>query len=139
MTERLQFCPKGHGTFECGRDSSYRCLKCKREASAAARRVRRDAEIVIRDAERLRLEEEAAASDAIRNIAATLPHLGPREQVERARRFGVEPGVHVCEWPPDGACDRRTGMIFCGPHMRQAKRDAAREAVEAVRRRWAAP
>ena len=58
MTERRQFCPKGHNTFERGRDASYRCLWCKRESGAASRRVRRDAEIVIRDAERLRQEEE---------------------------------------------------------------------------------
>jgi 5-methylcytosine-specific restriction endonuclease McrA len=41
VTERRQFCPKGHDTFEVGRDSSYRCLVCKREAAAAARDVRR--------------------------------------------------------------------------------------------------
>jgi hypothetical protein len=63
----------------------------------------------------------------------------PRELVERARRRGVTPDVHLCEWPPDGACDRRTGTIYCPRHMRQAEREAARAAVEAVRLRWAAP
>src|SRR5262245_10215978 len=138
MTEPRRYCLRGHDTAECGRDSSYRCLKCKREAGRAARAVRKQAETAIRDAARLRHEEEAAAAYAVANIAAILPHLGIREQVERARRLGVEIGVHVCEWhdrQPD-ACDLRTHMIFCGPHMRQAKRDAAAAAVEAVRARW---
>ncbi len=138
MTERRQFCPKGHDTFQVGRDSSYSCLMCKRQAGAAARRIRRDAEIAVRSAERLRQEEEAAAADAVRGVVSNLPRLMPRQQVERARRRGVELGVHFCEWPPDGACDRRTETIFCPRHMRQAEREAAQGAVEAVRRRWAA-
>jgi hypothetical protein len=137
MTERRQYCPKGHDTFECGRDSSYRCLRCKRESGAAARRARRDAEMAVRDAERLRQEEEAAAADAVRDVVTNLPRLMPREPVERARRRGVAFGVHLCEWPPDGACDRRTYRIYCHRHMRQAEREAVRAAVEAVRGRWA--
>jgi hypothetical protein len=136
VTERKRFCVRGHDTFEVGRDSSYRCLRCKAESGAAARRVRKAAEDAVRDAERLRQAEESAAADA----RPVLPFLGPIQQLERRIRLGVGPDVHVCEWRdglPD-ACTNRTIYIFCGRHMNQAKRDAAAEAIEAVRRRGAA-
>ena len=44
MSTRKQFCPRGHDTLEIGRDSSYRCLQCKREDARAARVVRREQE-----------------------------------------------------------------------------------------------
>lgn len=79
MTERRQFCPKGHDTFECGRDSSYRCLRCKRESAAAARAVRT-------------AEEEAAwrAEQAERNERLRRQWEKTRRRIDRnARRSGA--------------------------------------------------
>ena len=137
MTAKRRYCPKSHDTFEVGRDSSYRCLKCKREAGAAAARVRRAAELAVRDAERLRQAEEDAAAEAVARFVAIGSMSWVTDQANRVRRLGLKPGSHLCEWPGD-TCDRRTGLIYCSRHMREGRREAARAAVEAVRRRWAA-
>jgi hypothetical protein len=57
MTEKRQFCPKGHDTFEVGRDSSYRCLACKAESSRAARDARRAEQEAVRWARQLEQNE----------------------------------------------------------------------------------
>jgi hypothetical protein len=57
MTEKRQFCPQGHDTFEIGRDSSYRCLACKREAGKAASDARRAEEDEARWAKQLEQNE----------------------------------------------------------------------------------
>lgn len=65
MTERRQFCPKGHDTFRVGRDASYGCLACKRESGKVARDRRRAEEQAARYAmqaehlERTRRDYEA--------------------------------------------------------------------------------
>jgi hypothetical protein len=64
MTERRQFCVHGHDTFLEGRDSAYRCLKCKREAGAAAREARRAEERAARSAYQVELNEAARRWDA---------------------------------------------------------------------------
>jgi hypothetical protein len=38
MPPRRRFCPKGHDTFEVGRDSSHRCRRCKLDAKTATRK-----------------------------------------------------------------------------------------------------
>jgi hypothetical protein len=48
---KKQFCPRGHDTFEVGRDSSYRCVRCKRDDGKAAYAARRDQEDAARRAE----------------------------------------------------------------------------------------
>jgi hypothetical protein len=58
MTERRQFCPRGHDTFVVGRDSSYRCLVCKREAGQAARNARKAEEDEARWAKQLEINEQ---------------------------------------------------------------------------------
>lgn len=66
MTERRQFCPRGHDTFKVGRDSSYRCLRCKRESAAAARDARRAEEEEARRGERAELVERIRIEHARR-------------------------------------------------------------------------
>jgi hypothetical protein len=59
MTEKRQFCPRNHDTFVVGRDSSYRCLKCKRDAGQAARDGRVAASEEARRAKQVELNEQA--------------------------------------------------------------------------------
>jgi hypothetical protein len=69
MTEKRQFCPKGHDTFLVGRDSGYRCLKCKRESASIARWAR--------------LEEQRAAQAA--ELEAKRAEEAKRQAAERKR------------------------------------------------------
>jgi len=57
---KRQFCPRGHDTWSLtgvGRDSSYRCLQCKREDAKAAYVARKEQEEAARRAERAKHEE----------------------------------------------------------------------------------
>jgi hypothetical protein len=75
MTEKRQYCPKGHDTFAVGRDSSYRCLKCKREAGQAARDVRRAEEDAAQWARQVEINKELRRQ-----------HKERKRQIERLRR-----------------------------------------------------
>jgi hypothetical protein len=135
MTEERQFCPKGHDTFQAGRDSSYRCLACKREASAAARAARETeeleaqaAEIRRRNAEAARRSEReyrraiAAGGDAA--AEARWDKLFSQTLDETGGRF------QLCQWPlkndHPGACTNRTGDVFCAKHNRELEREQER-------------
>jgi hypothetical protein len=75
MTQRRRFCPKGHDTFEVGRDSSYRCKRCKYEAKATTRK---------RATEARRREAEAIAAE--RAAVAAAEEKAAREQEARRER-----------------------------------------------------
>src|SRR5215204_2709249 len=105
MTERRRFCPRGHDTFEVGRDSSYRCLVCKRE-SAIASAARRNAEAAAaateqRERERAEAdrrrerEEERAYQRAIKaggRVAAEAKWWRASEETAIAGRYDL------CQW-----------------------------------------
>ena len=65
MTEKRRYCPKGHDTIATGRDSSYRCLICKRESGRAARDRRRAEEQAAQAAHQAELVEGARRYDAM--------------------------------------------------------------------------
>src|SRR5688572_21237108 len=68
MPHRRRFCPKGHDTFEVGRDSSCRCRKCKLDAKTATRKRasearRHEAEAIATERAAVAAAEEAAAQE----------------------------------------------------------------------------
>jgi HNH endonuclease len=92
MTEKRQFCPRGHDTFVIGRDSSYRCLRCKRESAAAAREIRRAeeeaawrAEQAERNAELRRWNEQWRRRTEKLQRARTLEHARARKATAKRK------------------------------------------------------
>jgi hypothetical protein len=94
MTPRRRLCPKGHDTFETGRDSSYRCKRCKYEAKAAIRKRatearRREAEAIAAE----RAAEAAAQEKAAREREARRQRQAQRRRDEEYRRALEAGGV----------------------------------------------
>jgi hypothetical protein len=79
MPPRRRFCPKGHDTSEVGRDSSYRCRRCKLDAKTATRK--RAAEARRREAEAIATARVAVA--AAQEAAAQEEAKRQREEAER--------------------------------------------------------
>jgi flagellar biosynthesis GTPase FlhF len=151
MPPRRRFCPRGHDTFEVGRDSSYRCRRCKLDAKTATRK--RAAEARRSEAEAIATERAAVA--AAEEAAAQEEAKRRREETERqdeaeyqrildaggdaaaeakwqrlydetldstGSRYGL------CQWALDngeyGACTRRTASVYCWRHNRQLDRES---------------
>jgi hypothetical protein len=143
MTEKRQFCPLGHDTFIFGRDSSYRCLECKRMASAQARAARLAAEEAERHAEfqaRRAAWERDHERERQRNLAAG----GDAEIYQRwedAHSAALRKDYDICQWddwspdrpsefPHRRTCFRRLasdGNVYCKVHNRQLERRKERE------------
>jgi hypothetical protein len=128
MTEKRQYCPRGHDTLIFGRDSSYRCIQCKREASAEACAARLAAEEAERRAERETARAEYARereAERQRNLAAG--GLAAREQRWQdafSRREG-----DICQWQDfEGhhLCTRKLDLdgdlVYCPKHCAQLER-----------------
>jgi hypothetical protein len=132
MTERRQYCPLGHDTFLVGRDSSYRCLMCKRLAMAQARAARQAAEDAIRRAAWERRQAEAdreREAERQRNLAAGgLVAREQRWQDAYSRREG-----DICQWQDDDGhhlCMRKLDLdgdlVYCPKHCDQLERERTR-------------
>jgi hypothetical protein len=132
MTERRQYCPQGHDTFLVGRDSSYRCLMCKRLAMAQARAARKAAEDAIRWARLQQRHAEFARereAERQRNLAAGgLLAREQRWQDAFSRREG-----DCCQWQDDHGhhlCTRRLDLdgdlVYCPKHSAQLERQINR-------------
>jgi hypothetical protein len=133
MTEKRQFCPWGHDTFIFGRDSSYRCLECKRLDSAQARAARQAAE----DAER-RAEREAARAEYAREREAERQrNLAAGGDAAREQRwqdaFSRREG-DICQWQGDTGphlCMRRLDLdgdlVYCPKHCAQLERQLEKQ------------
>ena len=159
MTSRRRFCPKGHDTFEVGRDSSYRCRRCKLDAKAATRK--RAAEIRRREAEAIAAERAAVAAaqekaareqtarleqEAVRRRETGVPNSAPGRRRHRSRGevgAAVRRDARHDRGPPRpmpmggqdngdylGACTRRTASVYCWGHNRQLDRESAAAADE---------
>ncbi len=133
MTARRQFCPRGHDTFVVGRDSSYRCLQCKREAARGDRYLRIAEDRGIREAERRRREEEAqAAQEAERRRRVEERERRQEEKYQAAiKRGGYDAamarwdracseslqndGDGLCQWEDDDAEGRSMGRLCYRP------------------------
>jgi hypothetical protein len=142
MTERRRFCPRGHDTFEVGRDSSYRCLVCKREsaiasaarrnaAAAAAATEQRERERAEADRRRER-EEERAYQRAIKaggRVAAEAKWSRAFEEALDATGSGYE----LCQWEDEiddeytHTCFNRSTDVYCAKHNRQFEREVERD------------
>ncbi len=149
MTPKRQFCPKGHDTFEVGRDTSYRCLACKREAGRGDRYLRIAEDRGIREAERRRQEEEAqAAQEAERRRRVEERERRQEEKYQAAIKRGgydaamarwdrayseslEKTGHGLCQWEDevDGEylgrnCYSRAdgSQVYCARHNRQLER-----------------
>lgn len=150
MTPRRRFCLKGHDTFEVGRDSSYRCRRCKLDAKTASRK---------RATEARRREADAIAAERATVVAAqekaAREQEARREQEAQQRREAeyrraIEAGGDIaaearwerlydetldegryglCQWAlengQNGACTRRTTDVYCWVHNRQLDRESA--------------
>jgi DNA-directed RNA polymerase subunit M/transcription elongation factor TFIIS len=158
MAPRRRFCPKGHDTFEVGRDSSYRCKRCKYEAKAATRKLatearRREAEAIAaeraavaaaqekaarereprreREAQRRREAEYQRALKVGGDVAAEARWERLYDETLDAGRYGL------CQWALDngqyGACTRRTAGVYCWRHNRQLDRESERRRREKER------
>ena len=134
MTERRQFCPRGHDTFLVGRDSSYRCLQCKRESMADARQARLDEEWAIRAAERAAIraaEEKLREAERARIIAAGGLVARELRWNERWVRTLQTTETSLCQWPQPnnrpGGCFQRTtdGDVYCDRHNDQLDAEQA--------------
>ena len=126
MTERRQFCPRGHDTFLVGRDSSYRCLQCKRESMADARQARLDEEAAIRAAERAAMraaDEKQRKAERARIIAAGGPAARELRWNERWSRTLQTTEVSLCQWAQangrPGGCFQKTDEVYCRKHNDQ--------------------
>jgi hypothetical protein len=150
VTERRRFCrPKNHDTTILGRDSSGRCLACKREAGRAARWAQIAEDRGIREAERhRRQEEEQAAQDAeFRRRQEEIARRQEHKYQAAIRRGGVDAamarwdradreslertGRGLCQWEDEveerymgRTCYRRTSDadVYCATHNRQLRR-----------------
>lgn len=128
--KKRQFCVNGHDTFLVGRDSSYRCLRCKAEASRAAR-VAREAEVatarraeVRRQQAEYKRQQEAEARRRARERERILKAGGPE-----ARKLKAREAFDRCSWPisDDDICGRKQALRpvgspepagFCDIHKR---------------------
>jgi hypothetical protein len=160
MPPRRRFCPKGHDTFEVGRDSSYRCRTCKYEGKAATRKRatearRREAEAIAAERAAVAAAGEAAAQEEARrrreeaerrdeaeyqrildaggDAAATAKwqRLFDETLDSTGSRYGL------CQWALDndeyGACFRRTAGVYCWRHNRELERKSERRRREKER------
>jgi hypothetical protein len=138
MTERRQFCPKGHDTFVVGRDTSYRCLACKRESMAAARRARIDEAMAV---ERAAQKKRWAAADRAREAGRRrILRTGGQEALPLLQQEAWEDDR--CGWEmsldPPAVCGRKIsrkqaeiGNPWCSKH--DAELERARRGSEHVR------
>ena len=134
MTPRREFCPRGHNTFLVGRDSSHRCLQCKREAMADARQARLDEEEAIRHAERARWraeEEKLRKAERAAIMAAGGPAAKELRWNERWVRTLQTTDTSLCQWAQSngrpGGCFQRTdeGDVYCRKHNNQLDKEQA--------------
>jgi hypothetical protein len=125
MTNLKQFCPRGHDTFIAGRDSSYRCLACKREQMWEASRAREAEEAAIRQAERQAwhaAEEKQRKAERARIIAAGGRPAREARWQERYSRSLQNDGPGLCQWSEEtgrpGDCFLEAGeySIYCDKH-----------------------
>ncbi len=126
MPERRQFCPKGHDTFAVGRDSSYRCLACKRESMASARAARA-AEVQAAESARYKAELERMAKARQRERRRTLEAGGPAA-LELKQMEAWEDGRCGWELSDTEVCMRPTGPwgVWCKTHLKQLEREQER-------------
>jgi hypothetical protein len=144
MTKRRQFCPRGHDTFQIGRDASKKCLQCKAEAAAAKAALQEQARAESRarfertqaEADRRREQEYQQAIKGGGDVAAEArwQRLCDETLEKTGSRFGL------CQWQDerqDGyaprTCTRRTGDVFCHVHNRELDRESERRRREKER------
>ena len=141
MTERRQFCPRGHDTFQTGRTAgNKKCLACMAEDVAA-----KDAEVEAAAAEaqaeferrreeidrRLEREYQAAIKRGGYDAVMARWDRAYSETIEKT-------GYGLCQWEDevDGEfmgreCYRRTrDDIYCWRHNKQLERESARRRRE---------
>lgn len=64
MTKKKQFCPRGHDTFQAGRDASKRCIQCKAEDAAAKDALVEQGSMPTSTARRTRSSSQSISSSA---------------------------------------------------------------------------
>jgi hypothetical protein len=131
MTRKRQFCPKGHDTFQVGRDASKRCLQCKAEEAAARAALEERAVAEAHAAfERLRAE---ASRRREQEYQAAIKRGGYDAAMARWNKaYGETNGRYgLCQWEDevDGEflgrmCYRRTTDVYCHLHNRQLERES---------------
>lgn len=129
VTERKERCVNGHAVLLIGRDSSGRCLACKRQAMAAARQALRDEEEAIRHAEweRWRAERERERKlEYERAIAAGGDEAAEARWQELWTKSLRRGGRGLCQWALEnghpGACTRKAENawdVYCREHNRE--------------------
>jgi hypothetical protein len=137
MTKKKQFCPRGHDTFQVGRDTSKRCLQCKAE-DAAARAALVEQAIAERQGAFERRQEEADRRRE-QEYQAAIKRGGydavmarwDKAYDETNAAYGGRYGM--CQWEDevDGEsigrmCYRRTTGVYCHMHDRQLEREIER-------------
>jgi hypothetical protein len=137
MTKKTQFCPRGHDTFQAGRDASKRCLQCKAEDAAAKAALREQALAEANAAFERR--QEAAARRREHEYRAAIKRGGYDAAMARwDKAYGETNDAYggrygLCQWEDevDGEslgrmCYRRTTDVYCHVHNRQLEREIER-------------
>jgi hypothetical protein len=132
MTKKRQFCPRGHDTFQGGRDAGHRCLQCRRE-DAEAVAATQAAAAAEREAERQRRWDEIDARHE-REYQRAIATGGDVAATARWQRLydetldATESKWGLCQWALEdgepGACTRRTADVYCWVHNRQLERES---------------
>jgi hypothetical protein len=121
MTAKRQFCPRGHDTFAGGRDSSYRCIRCKRDAARDARDARKAEEDAARHAEMVAHQEAMAKREAAQR-KRILRAGGPAAKELLWHEAFVRSRSGLCQEAQEnghpGACMRPTQDVYCKRHNR---------------------
>jgi 5-methylcytosine-specific restriction endonuclease McrA len=142
MTERRRFCPRGHDTFEVGRDSSYRCLVCKRE-SAVASAARRNAEAAAAATEQRKRERveadrrrEREGERAYQRAIKAGGRVAAEAKWSRAFNETLDATggrYELCQWEDEiddeytHTCFNRSTDLYCSKHNRQLEREIERK------------
>jgi hypothetical protein len=141
MTERRRFCPRGHDTFEVGRDSSYRCFVCKRESAvgSAARRNAEAAAAATEQRERERVEADRRREREKERAYQRAIKAGGRVAAEAkwSRAFdetldATGGRYELCQWEDEiedeytHTCFNRSTDVYCAKHNRHLDREIER-------------
>jgi hypothetical protein len=127
---KRQFCPRGHDTFTIGRDSSGRCLRCKREDMATSRYVRL-AEAMAAESARIRKEHEKRDRQREAERRRILEKGTPAQVLELKQMDAWEQDRCGWELSETEVCQRRGDPMnsWCTMHLRQLDRERVGRSV----------